>query len=488
MKKMNRFYGVVVVFAAVVASVSCTEVKEKYEYFRISQASCSFYQADNNPMTIDVESPERWNVETNVSWLKISDITDYSFSVIAEDNETGEERTASITVSSAGLDETIAVNQLGLITDYPRFRQTDFVQNTVISPNGKYVGGVKSALDGDDIIYTPTIIEIETGDEIELATYSSSLYLTEYGDAITDDGMFFLSDQTAGCSMAFDKDGNMYEIKAPEGFMFKPTIQAVSGDGKYWVGYCNKFSSAEGAGCYPVKWTDGEPELLEWPEKNFRNEKFVYGIMARGMSEDGSVIYGSTWDNNDFGMLYWKDGKVKWVGEDVRKVKPVTMIDASGNKIPYNLVDGMTIKAECLNISPNGRWLAGTYRTENLSDGDNAANIAQSSCAAFFDTENERTYVFSDLGGIGLTATDDGIGFVGIGTVAISNTIVVDIESKTSIGSMTQWIQDKYGVTLPDCCLMYVPGDENMLFGARVAAVADGTMHAIYWYMDARDY
>ncbi len=48
--------------------------------------------------------------------------------------------------------------------------------------------------------------------------------------------------------------------------------------------------------------------------------------MARGISADGSIIYGTSWENSDFGMLYWVNNgaknteKPKWVGEDVREL------------------------------------------------------------------------------------------------------------------------------------------------------------------------
>ena len=62
-------------------------------------------------------------------------------------------------------------------------------------------------------------------------------------------------------------------------------------------------------------------------------------------------------------MLYWKDGKVDWVGSDVREVRTVQIENGIGAMIDYNIVNGMICTAELTNISPNGRWIAGTYRT-----------------------------------------------------------------------------------------------------------------------------
>lgn len=110
------------------------------------------------------------------------------------------------------------------------------------------------------------------------------------------------------------------------------------------------------------------------------------GVTARGCSADGSVIYGSTWDNLDFGMLYWKEGKVDWVGSDVREVETVQIDNGIGETIDYRLVNGMIATAEYTKISPNGRWIAGAYRTEKLAGND----IARTQYPAFSIPKREK--------------------------------------------------------------------------------------------------
>ena len=136
--------------------------------------------------------------------------------------------------------------------------------------------------------------------------------------------------------------------------------------------------------------------------------------MARGCSADGSVIYGSTWDNLDYGMLYWKDGKVDWVGSDVREVRTVQIENGIGEMIDYNIVNGMICTAELTNISPNGRWIAGTYRTE---DYPSPRNYVQARYPAFFNTETGTTTIVKDFGeGSAAHVTDDGLGIILVGT------------------------------------------------------------------------
>ena len=42
-------------------------------------------------------------------------------------------------------------------------------------------------------------------------------------------------------------------------------------------------------------WIDGVPHELPWPELNYRNEEAWYGGMARGISANGEIIYGTSW-------------------------------------------------------------------------------------------------------------------------------------------------------------------------------------------------
>lgn len=97
--------------------------------------------------------------------------------------------------------------------------------------------------------------------------------------------------------------------------------------------------------------------------KNFVGEDFWYGILGRGISADGSVIYGTTWENWDFGMVYWKDwqngGQAEYVGKDVHVRKVEKALDSQGLEYDYYCADGMICQANRTNISPSGKWIAG---------------------------------------------------------------------------------------------------------------------------------
>lgn len=112
-------------------------------------------------------------------------------------------------------------------------------------------------------------------------------------------------------------------------------------------------------------------------------------------------------------MIYWDaDRNVHFVGEDVRKVTTIQRPDGYGGTYDYNIVDGMISWAGQYQISPNGRWIAGTFRTETAVDDGNS--IEQAFSPAFYDVENNKTYIMSEYGdGSGMVVTDDGIGFIG---------------------------------------------------------------------------
>ena len=45
----------------------------------------------------------------------------------------------------------------------------------------------------------------------------------------------------------------------------------------------------------PLLWIDGVPHELPIPDKNFRDEEIWVGVMARGISANGEIIYGTSW-------------------------------------------------------------------------------------------------------------------------------------------------------------------------------------------------
>lgn len=224
----------------------------------------------------------------------------------------------------------------------------------------------------------------------------------------------------------------------------------------------------------PVTWRDGVPELLEMPELDYRGVKVPNQVMARGMSLDGSVIYGTQWEFTDTGMIYWKDGKLQNVGKDIFKLTPVNASDGAGGTYETNLIEaGMYCFAENQNISPNGKWIAGKYREESMDE--NGLITKGTIYPAFYNTETETTTVmrdYPDCTAVG--ATDDGIGLIAEGTSMQTSGFLVEIETGIHLGNCLDYIQERWGITVTTGYISYIPAPGDRMLGTMMTTSATG--------------
>lgn len=444
----------------------CTEngTSEK-QYVYLSDAVCTFQSAGNEPFTITVEtSPAEWTVTPGASWVT-AEQSGNDLVLTAADNADGMERTTTISITAGQAEQTITVIQLSDDSLPMRFRKLAEFHSAVISPNGKWVGGYYSyAEEGDAALYRIIFIDLETDERIELGPYPESLMFLTSVECMTDTGILYAVDANGGMK-AFDvNEQNYYEVEVPGVDAATLGLGNVSADGTFWVGW-----AMENSHYRPYVCENGTATMLPLPEKDFRDVPYDgddFDLMARGFSEDHSIIYGTTWDNKDFGMIYWDaDRNVHFVGEDVRKVTTIQRPDGYGGTYDYNIVDGMISWAGQYQISPNGRWIAGTFRTETAVDDGNS--IEQTFSPAFYDVENNKTYIMSEYGdGSGMVVTDDGIGFIGTPSLYTSSCQVVKIETGESLGTLQQYILDLYGIYMPSGYLVYLTPDKEIWWGA----------------------
>lgn len=380
------------------------------------------------------------------------------------DNADGMERTTTISVTAGQAEQTITVIQLS-DDDLPmRFRKLADLHSSVISPNGKWVGGYYSV--GDEsagALFYIVFINLETDERIELGPYPESLVFLTSVVCMTDTGILYGIEANGGIKVFDVNEKDYYVLEVPGMNTAAIGISNISADGSFWVGW------DQVDGYYrPFVVENGTATMLPLPEENFRGpyEDGEINLMARGFSEDHSIIYGTTWDNKDFGMIYWDaDRNVHFVGEDVRKVTTIQRPDGYGGTYDYNIVDGMISWAGQYQISPNGRWIAGTFRTETAVDDGNS--IEQAFSPAFYDVENNKTYIMSEYGdGSGMVVTDDGIGFIGTPSLYTSSCQVVKIETGESLGTLQQYILDLYGIYMPSGYLVYLTPDKEIWWGA----------------------
>ena len=488
--RKNVFAGSMLLLACVALVACTTDSGEEVQYVKIGQNLCSFLAEGNQPLEIDVKaSPAEWTVEAGATWVKAERTADRTLTVTVEDNDTGAERSAVVTITAGQAVEEITVYQFPKEGVFARYRKLDmFGKRGAMSPNGRFVGGYAASVAPDDSWqYSPVITDLETGEVYEFGPYPEAIHFLTQTMCISDHGVLFIKDGYNGGTVAFDTEGNITEPRSPEGYKGKPTIEATSSDGKYWVGYANDDILSEGGLTRPLLWTDGIPAELPFPDKNFRNEDFRVGIMARGISANGEIIYGTSWENSDFGMLYWKnDGanieKPQWVGKDVREVGTVKRTREDGTEYDYTCVNGIICQAWNTQVSPSGKWIAGRYRKE--FDPETKQEIETEEYAAFYNTETEKTVIVEDYGASGgKFVTDDGIAFIGIGTMALSSGMVYDLNTGTDLGSTQDWVYDNYSIIIPAGYINRISADGRYMLGTLAQSSAGGGTNFIKWYI-----
>lgn len=483
MKTKILLKSVFSLFLAASFLVSCvTDSTTESNYIKLSDGGFSFLGDGNEPKVVEVTSNLPWEAKSlDESWLKISEKSENSITIIVEDNETGFERASKIVVTAGGITKEVAVNQVQKESALARYRtlENQFQNGAVMSPNGRYIGGFYATMDESETSFVmhPIVIDIETDEWHEFGPYPYDLLMLYSPLVMSDQGILFLYDELQN-AIGFDiRDDEYFVVKGDATIGDNsPCVQGVSADGSIWVG-----DTMIGGFYKPVKWVNEVSEILPEPELSYRNEEFVTGILARGISADGSIIYGTTWDNLDFGMLYWdKQGNVDYVGE--RKFNKVYMDDGEGGKTrEFTAVDGMTCTASNTQVSATGKYIAGTYRTEKL--GGDGSSIDSQHFAGFFDTETKELIVFEDLGdATAIAVTDEGIGFVGIPAAMCSRGVVVDVKNKTVLGTMREWVFATYGLHVPEGFIKYMTPDMDVFMGL---SIFDGAMmpENSYWYV-----
>ena len=123
-----------------------------------------------------------------------------------------------------------------------------------------------------------------------------------------------------------------------------------------------------------------------------------------------------------------------------------------------------------------------TYRTEEPNEGGMSFSITQT--PAFYNTETETTIIVDEYSdSTGMYVTDDGIAFIGIGTLGVSSAVVYDLNTRTSLGSMADWVYDTYGIIIPESgFISYVSPDGKHVHGSMPMASAGGVTY-VSWYI-----
>lgn len=498
MKKTFFLKGILVLFAAVPMLVGCKdEVITEQHFLKLSDVSCTFQKDGGEGQAITVHSNPEWSiVEPIAAWLHVDAKTENSFTLVADKN-TDLERAAVVTVKAGDISRSIDIRQLGEDNEFAKYRlMSTWKSGVVVSPNGKFVGGVSVDIAADDsFIYYTHAVDLENDKEYVNGPFPQTLYYMEEATCISDEGTIYVAISNGG-SAEVKVNGDSMKTLVPEGAGSEVKVGGVSSDGRVFVGYS---SGGPGKGGYvPVKVEDGVYNIMDVTEKNYREEDWWQGVLARGISADGKVMYGTSWEKmmiTDQGLMYWDEEGVHWGGEDVREIaETVTLKDGLDKPYTYNLYNGLISNASSrTQMSPSGEWIACIYRTETLGDDDQSINYEL--VPAFYNTKTKKSYIFDEYPScVGMGATDDGIGFIASTLLnngeqfGVSNGMVVDIENGTLIGSHAEWVKSEYGIVIPESSyILYVPaGGKVVLGGIRIADAATSD-RAAGWYIVAAE-
>lgn len=444
---------------------------EKSDFINLSFNSFTFDSKGVEELKIEVSASQGWTVEYEGKWIIEKEKNANALVLQAMPTQSGVERMTRAVFRAGEAVEYVYLSQLGTNVTYVRLSPNS--PATVLSPNGKYIGGVESDLVGNVYVFTPFIIEVATGKRVEKPKLKES----HIARAITDDGMLIVVNESKSKSMYYRGD-ELIDVRSP-GNVRELTITATSSDGNIWVGYAQ---STEDRMYRPVKWINGEPQIMEMPEKTLLNENVDIGAYARGCSADGSVIYGALAD--DQSALYWKNDKVEYLGKDKINIHAIT-VNHSGQDITFAVADRPVFYADHHCMSPDGRYLATSFVKTIVQDANEKAIFYP----AYFDFETETLTYITDLpdgfnDGSGSTINNEGILSFGCPATGYTDAFVYDIHTKTTARSI-DYFKDEYGVTVSKSALILNNTNSgNTIFGLGII------LHAVsyqYWYINVEE-
>lgn len=458
MKHIYRKISGVLCTVMLVVLFACQKENSSYKYFRTDYSSYMFKSDGSDTCNILIESNVDWSIVQMPEWVSLCNEESDNISLVAQVNDSNEMREGNIVFSSEAGEYTVVLSQFFNNFNGRFYDLTEF-SAPIMSRNGMYIVGMKGRMDENGAgVYTPVIINTRTGEREEWEpTYdlNGARYISNDGRTVV------LYENYSGYhELYIDKE--KVDVRLPEGY-YNFRIYSASEDGVIWVGYCQDRSDGK---YYPVRWTNGEPELLDMPEANLFGQDVSHnGTMARGCNADGSVIYGTEWDSR--GLVYWKDGIMNFIGGD-----PAYNILGHDNPDDPNEITsytGIVADASTVRMSPNGRYISTAWYS--YFDGYMVTMI---------DIETGNVEIIESLGDSGgETVDNDGNFFAG---VPYKSAVV---GYRIGLGEdpvpVTDWLESVYGLKFVDGYMVKsISEDGRTIFGARAMNTVYGVMYS-FW-------
>lgn len=471
---MKTVFKYLSIFFLFVMPISCTETIELDQLY-ISLSSYTF-DSGTDVVRVDVSANVEWTIENDNEWISV-DASQCSVLLTASANESDEPREGIIRFVANDIERQFQVYQLS--KSYTgKFVEVDYATSAVFSKNGRFHAGVKTELlqDGATTIATPVVIDSYTG---EMTEYDGDADY-ETVRAISDDGRIFSVTTYSGGSVVF-VDGTPTRLEV-EGCNKWVEVEGMSSDGSIMVGYAQ---DSETKLYVPVKWTNMQPEILEHPDVSAIGQELYNGSMARGCSEDGSVIYGSEWDT--YGLIFWKDGKMYYPGKDFAKEKTILVQWGDGSMKEFVDYCVVQILGDRFSMSPNGKYIAAMMN--DFVDYGPDSPSGWVNYAAVIDTEKYELLVvkgdFKDI--TALTVDNNGICYAGTPSELVSQGYVFDCNGfpeNPAIIPAPDWLKQKYGIEVNDNRLVTgVSSNNNIIYGWKFVLDGAGFRYLSWYYI-----
>ncbi len=466
-------------------AVSC-DTGEKDKVVSLDMSLLSFLSEDT-PKTVKVFCADPWTASSQDNWITVTP-GDGQFTVAVTENTATNERSGSVIVKASGYQSaTLTVTQSGRPAEAGeasyRVLSEMYPYGVVISPSGRYCAGFVSFVnEHSEVFYRPVITDLKENIVYNMDPFPETLYMFSYADSVTDEGVAYYGIGYAK-TLQVTLENQATLMTPPADAAQYLSISDTSVDGSLVIGTTMKQDDvAEGTKYMPIIYKNGLVEYLPILQTSYRDTPSWGGVIARGCSRDGSIIFGTDWENLEGGMCYWRAdenySKFHWVGEECghRTVRKAQLLDDDGTYYDTNLVDGVQGFGSVRYLSPDGKWLAGEYRSEVVSDDER--DVVVTIRPYFFNTEERLGHIAEYPGMIPTAITDDGIAFITPNQTQ-DRTIVVDARTGDKIGDLSDWCMTTYGINAPEGWVAYC-APNGILFGGTNVATALG-VYEQYW-------
>ncbi|WP_295940623.1 BACON domain-containing protein [uncultured Alistipes sp.] len=433
-------------------------------YIEVSDDGYTF-RALGGELTINVNPvPDgTWiaQIKNGADWLTEVSRQETAYTVRADLNisSSADTRTATIVFTSGKAIREITVLQDAIVEGYkldqngvaPRLVKLPAELTTIVmSDNGKYVVGIGRSMpaNADQYHYYPVIFETSKPDRENWTIFPESAMYKWEAKGVADTGDFLI-DSRSPLASAYHcaPDGTMNSI---EGAGYSSVqFSGISANGSVWVGAVTHDGTDTPQKNSAVKWVNGVSEILPAPELNIWREVSAKGQYARGVSADGSIIYGSDcgYDDTELSAVYWDaNGEYRIFGKDLVEFNEQLLYPGTSYEKLVPWTKHVRQIGTLTNLSRNGKYYTSTFWNLDIVNFINSPRDMHPYIYNLETGEEQVLYDYSNHSGI--TVSDDGLVSIGYPAVNSNQCLIYDFAAETEPITANEYLLERYGINL----------------------------------------